>query len=155
MKICILVRALPVHIKGGQEKHTISLANALAKSGNEVHLVTSSHPDGLKFIEENVFKKFGSTGIQECLNKTVFDVLDYIVVYPVADINKLTDKKKNVLPDAHLVKNGTTLKEFAFAIHSDIGEKFIGGLEAKTKRKLGADYPLKNNDVIEILFQKR
>jgi len=110
---------------------------------------------GLKFIEEKVLNKYGSTGIQECLNKAVFDVLDYIVVYPVADINKLTDKKGNVLPDAFLVKNGTTLKEFAFSIHSDIGEKFIGGLEAKTKRKLGADYVLKKNDVIEILFQKR
>jgi len=110
---------------------------------------------GLKYMEEKVLKKYGSTGIQDCLNKSVFDVLDHIVVYPVADINKLTDKKKNVLPDAFLVKNGTTLKEFAFAIHTDIGEKFIGGLEAKTKRKLGADYILKNNDVVEILFQKR
>ncbi len=110
---------------------------------------------GLKYIEGNVLKKYGSTGIQECLNKSVFNVLDYIVVYPVADINKLTDKKGNVLPDAFLVKNGTTLKEFAFSIHSDIGEKFIGGLEAKTKRKLGADYILKNEDVVEILFQKR
>jgi len=110
---------------------------------------------GLEYIEENVLKKHGSTGIQECLNKSVFDVLDHIVVYPVADINKLTDKKGNVLPDAFLVKNGTTLKEFAFSIHSDIGEKFIGGLEAKTKRKLGADYVIQKNDVIEILFQKR
>jgi ribosome-binding ATPase YchF (GTP1/OBG family) len=110
---------------------------------------------GLKFIEGKVLNKYRSTGIQECLNKAVFDVLDYIVVYPVADINKLTDKKGNVLPDAFLVKNGTTLKEFAFIIHSDIGEKFIGGLEAKTKRKLGADYVLQNSDVIEILFQKR
>ena len=110
---------------------------------------------GLKFIEENVVKKYGSTGIQECLNKSVFDVLDYIVVYPVADINKLIDNKGNVLPDAFLVKRGTTLKEFAFIIHSDIGEKFIGGLEAKTKRKLGADYILQKNDVVEILFQKR
>ena len=111
--------------------------------------------EGLKFIEENVLKKYESTGIQECLNKAVFDVLDYIVVYPVADINKLTDNKGNVLPDAFLVKRGTTLKEFAFIIHSDIGEKFIGGLEAKTKRKMGADYVLQNNDVVEILFQKR
>jgi len=111
--------------------------------------------EGLRFIEKNVLDEYGSTGIQECLNKAVFDVLDYIVVYPVADINKLTDKKKNVLPDAFLVKNGTTLKEFAFSVHSDIGDKFIGGLEAKTKRKLGADYILQNNDVVEILFQKR
>jgi len=117
--------------------------------------VDEKQKGGLEYIEENVLKKYGSTGIQECLDKSVFDVLDYIVVYPVADINKLTDKKGNVLPDAFLVKNGTTLKEFAFSIHSDIGEKFIGGLEAKTKRKLGADYVLKNNDVVEILFQKR
>jgi len=110
---------------------------------------------GLKFIEEKVLKKYGSTGIQECLNKSVFDVLDYIVVYPVADINKLTDNKGNILPDAFLVKRGTTLKELAFIIHSDLGEKFIGGLEAKTKRKLGADYVLQKDDVVEILFQKR
>jgi len=31
----------------------------------------------------------------------------------------------------------------------------MGGLEAKTKKKLGADYVLQNDDVIEILFQKR
>ncbi|MDI6826237.1 MAG: redox-regulated ATPase YchF [Candidatus Aenigmarchaeota archaeon] len=109
---------------------------------------------GLETIKNEVIKKYGSAGVQECLNKAVFSVLDYIVVYPVADINKLSDKKGNVLPDAFLVKNGTTLKEFAFSIHSEIGERFIGGLEAKTKRKLGADYTLKNNDVIEILFKR-
>lgn len=111
--------------------------------------------EGLKFIREKVLRKYGSTGIQECLNKAVFDVLDYIVVYPVADIDRLSDKKGNILPDAFLVKRGTTLKEFAFSVHSEIGEKFIGGLEARTKRKLGADYVLKNNDVVQILFQKR
>ncbi len=109
---------------------------------------------GLEFIEKNILEKYGSTGIQECLNTSVFGVLDYIVVYPVADVNKLTDKKGNVLPDAYLAKRGTTLKEFAFMIHSDIGEKFIGGLDAKKKIKLGAGYELQNNDVIEILFQK-
>jgi hypothetical protein len=111
--------------------------------------------NALETIQNEVIKKYGSTGVQECLNRAVFDKLDYIVVYPVADINKLTDNKSNVLPDAFLVKKGTTLKEFAFLVHSDIGEKFIGGLEAKTKRKLGADYVLQNNDVVEILFQKR
>jgi ribosome-binding ATPase YchF (GTP1/OBG family) len=146
--------AAEIALKTAKEKGLVEYKiNSLSiKDGSKMDV---KQKDGLKFIEENVLKKYGSTGIQECLNKTVFDVLDYIVVYPVADINKLTDKKDNVLPDAHLVKNGTTLKEFAFEIHSDIGEKFIGGLEAKTKRKLGADYIIQNNDVIEILFQKR
>jgi len=128
--------------------------------GDDFKVVDPSRLDGrqkdaLETIQNEVIKRYGSTGVQECLNRAVFDMLSYIVVYPVADINKLSDKSDNVLPDAFLVKNGTTLKEFAFLVHSDIGEKFIGGLEAKTKRKLGADYILQNNDVVEILFQKR
>ena len=56
LKICILVRALPIHIWGGQEKHTITLAKALAKAGNEIHIVTSAHPEGIDFIEKDFIK---------------------------------------------------------------------------------------------------
>jgi ribosome-binding ATPase YchF (GTP1/OBG family) len=108
----------------------------------------------LEMIKENVLKKFGSTGIQKALNFTVFEILNFIVVYPVADANKLSDTKGNVLPDAFLVKKGTTLKEFAFSIHTDIGEKFICGIDARTKKKLSADYELKDNDVFEIVYRK-
>jgi len=108
----------------------------------------------LEMIKENVLKKFGSTGIQKALNFTVFEILNFIVVYPVADANKLLDTKGNVLPDAFLVKKGTTLKEFAFSIHTDIGEKFICGIDARTKKKLSADYELKDNDVFEIVYRK-
>jgi len=145
--------AAEIALKKAHEKGLIDYNRSFTvKDGSKID---GKQKDGLKFIQESVLKKYTSTGIQDCLNKAVFDVLDYIVVYPVADINKLTDKKKNVLPDAFLVKKGSTLKEFAFTVHTDIGEKFIGGLEAKTKRKLGADYVLKNDDVVEILFQKR
>jgi len=146
--------AAEIALKNAKEKELIEYDTSSFTIKDESKMSTKQ-VEGLRYIEKNVIEEYGSTGIQECLNKAVFDVLDHIVVYPVADINKLTDKKKNVLPDAFLVKNGTTLKEFAFSIHSDIGDKFIGGLEAKTKRKLGADYILQNNDVIEILFQKR
>jgi hypothetical protein len=107
----------------------------------------------LETIREKVLKKFGSTGIQIALNFTIFDVLQYIVVYPVADSNKLSDTKGNILPDAFLVKKGTTLKEFAFSIHSDIGEKFTCGIDARSKKKLSADYELRDNDVIEIVYR--
>jgi ribosome-binding ATPase YchF (GTP1/OBG family) len=30
-------------------------------------------------------KKFGGTGLQQALNTAIFDVLRYIVVYPVED----------------------------------------------------------------------
>lgn len=108
----------------------------------------------LEFIRKEVIDKYGSTGIQNCLNKAVFDLLNYIVVYPVADADKLCDKDKNILPDAWLVPNGTNLRTFAFMIHTEIGEKFICGIDVRTKRRLAADYLLKNNDVIEIAFTK-
>ncbi|MEM7815754.1 MAG: YchF-related putative GTPase, partial [Candidatus Aenigmatarchaeota archaeon] len=106
----------------------------------------------LDFIRKNVLEKYGSTGVQQCLNSMVFDVLKMIAVYPVADINKLSDQYGNVLPDAHLVPKGTTLKELAFRIHSEIGENFIGGLNIE-KKKIGADYELKDGDVVEILVK--
>lgn len=109
--------------------------------------------DALDFIKKNVLEKYGSTGIQDCLNKLVFEMLEQIVVYPVANINKLTDTKGNVLPDAHLVRKGTRLKEFAAKVHTDLAESFIGGLNLE-KKKIGADYELKDGDVVEILFKK-
>jgi len=108
----------------------------------------------LQIIRENVIKKFGSTGIQRALNFTVFEILDCIVVYPVADANRLSDNKGNVLPDAFLVKRGTTLREFAYSIHTEIGEKFICGIDARSKKKLSAEYELKDGDVFEIIHRK-
>ncbi|MDI6799044.1 MAG: redox-regulated ATPase YchF [Candidatus Aenigmarchaeota archaeon] len=108
----------------------------------------------LKLIKEEVIEKYGSTGVQDCLNKAVFELLNYIAVYPVADSNKLTDKEGNVLPDVFLVPRKTTVKELAFKVHTELGEKFICGIDARTKRRLASDYELKNNDVIEIAFAK-
>jgi ribosome-binding ATPase YchF (GTP1/OBG family) len=108
----------------------------------------------LELIRENVLKRFGSTGIQNALNYTIFDALKYIVVYPVADANKLVDTKGNVLPDAFLVKEGTLLRKFAFSIHTEIGEKFICGIDGRSKKKLSADYQLKDGDVVEIVYKK-
>lgn len=108
----------------------------------------------LEFIKREVIDKFGSTGIQLCLNKAVFETLNYIAVYPVADANKLTDKDHNILPDVFLVPNGTTMKNFAFKVHTELGEKFITGIDARTKLRLAVDYKLKNRDVVSIVFGK-
>ncbi|MBO8182057.1 MAG: redox-regulated ATPase YchF [Archaeoglobus sp.] len=107
----------------------------------------------LKALEliRNFLKKNGGTGVQEALNKMVFDILNYIVVYPVEDENKYTDTKGNVLPDALLVKKGTTAKELAFLIHTDIGKHFIHAIDARKKMRIADDYELKHNDVIKIV----
>ena len=43
MKICILARALPCHLHGGLEYHTVTLAKTLAQNGNSVTILTTSH----------------------------------------------------------------------------------------------------------------
>jgi len=96
-------------------------------------------------------KKYGGTGVQKVINSVVFDLLNYIVVYPVEDENRFTDTKGNVLPDAFLVKKGTTARDLAYMIHTDIGENFIYAIDAKKKVRIGEDYELKHNDVIKIV----
>ncbi len=109
---------------------------------------------GLDFVKKNVLDKFGSTGVQECLDAAVFKLLNYIVAYPVANINHLTDKKGKVLPDALLVPDKITLKEFAGKVHTEMADKFIGGIDFKKRMKIGADYQLSDGEVVEILFGK-
>jgi ribosome-binding ATPase YchF (GTP1/OBG family) len=108
----------------------------------------------LEFIKKEVIEKYGSTGVQVALNKAVFELVNYIVVYPVEDENRLTDKDGNVLPDAFLMPPGSTALDLAFKVHTELGEKFICAIDARTKKKLGKDYTLKNNDVIKIVFGK-
>jgi hypothetical protein len=108
--------------------------------------------EALNFIREKVLKRFGSTGVQDVINTAVFSRLEMITVYPVASIGKLADSKGNILPDAYLVRRGTVLKEFAGMIHTDLADSFIGGLDI-TKKKIGADYQLKDGDVVEVLFK--
>lgn len=108
----------------------------------------------LEFIKLRILAKYGSTGVQQCLDKAIFGLLDSIVVYPVANRNKLSDKEGRVLPDAFIVPRGTTVKELAYKVHTDLGDKFICGVDVRTKRKLAADHELKHKDVVEIMTAK-
>lgn len=110
--------------------------------------------NALEFIRENVLKKYGNTGVQQALDKAAFEALNLIVVYPVEDENKYADKHGNVLPDAFLVPRGTTTRELAYKVHTDIGENFICGIDARTKMKLSADHELKDGDVVKISSSK-
>ena len=102
-------------------------------------------------LAKNVLTKIQTTGVQKILNSIIFDVLDMIIVYPVEDETKLTNKQGQVLPDARLLKNGSTAKQLAFTIHQDIGNGFLHAIDAKTKQRIGADHKLKNGDIIKII----
>ncbi|MFH1623509.1 MAG: TGS domain-containing protein, partial [Candidatus Aenigmatarchaeota archaeon] len=108
----------------------------------------------LEFIKMRILANYGTTGVQQCLDRAVFKLLDSIVVYPVANANKLSDGQGRVLPDAMLVPRGTTVREFAFRIHTDIGNKFVCGVDVRTRRRLASDYALKDRDVVEIMTSK-
>jgi len=114
--------------------------------------LNSKEIETLNNIKKKILKKYGSTGIQRAINYAVFDILKMIVVYPVYDEKKLTDKDGNVLPDAHIVPLDMNIRDFVKEkIHSDLAKNFIYAIDARSKIKLGKDYILKNNDVIKIV----
>lgn len=102
-------------------------------------------------IVSKFIKLHGSTGVQEIINLACFSLLERIVVYPVEDDSKLSDKKGNILPEAYLLSKESTAKDLAHAIHEELGKGFLFAIDVRTKRRLGADHVLKNNDVIKIV----
>jgi len=110
-----------------------------------------------KGILENLqalINKFGSTGVQAALDTAVFDILKMIPVFPVHDVSTLADKDGNVLPDAYLIPEGTTIRQFAGKIHTDFAKTFIHGIDARTKKRIGEDHVLKSCDVVKIVSAK-
>ena len=99
-----------------------------------------------KFMENN-----NGLGIQQCLEKAVYELLDMIVVFPVENEHNFTDKEGRVLPDSYLLKKGSTAEDLAFEVHSDIGEGFIRAIDARTDRVIGRDHELENGDIIKIV----
>lgn len=108
----------------------------------------------LERIREKVFDKWGNTGLQEALNQSFFKLLDMVIVYPVEDSDKLTNHQGQVLPDCYLVPRGTTAKQFAGEIHSDLKEGFLFAVDARSKKRLGDSYILEDNDIIQIVSAK-
>ena len=109
----------------------------------------------LEAIREKVLQKKGSTGIQDAMNMAYFKLLNMITVYPVEDLEHLSDHNGRVLPDAYLIPKGTTAHQFAYLIHTELGESFIYAIDARDKRRIGEDAILKDRDVISIVSAKK
>lgn len=105
----------------------------------------------LNYIKESVLDKYGSTGVQEALNKIIFDLLNMLVVFPVEDEHKMCDSKGNILPDAILIRKGAHPRDLAYVIHTDIGESFMHAMDARSCRRVSSDYELKSGDIISII----
>lgn len=112
--------------------------------------ITKAQKKGLEAIQK-VIERLGGSGVQECINRTVFELLDLIVVYPVEDEGKWSDKSGNMLPDAYLMKRGSNCHDLAYQIHTEIGDRFLYAVDARTRLRLGEKHEMKNGDVIKIV----
>jgi len=113
--------------------------------------LTPEQRKALEYIEENVLKRYGSTGVQEALDKAVFELLGMVAVFPVENEKKLTDSKGNVLPDVYLVHRDSTAKDLAYEIHTELGEKFAFAIDALTGRRLSSNEKLSHRMVVKIV----
>ncbi len=104
---------------------------------------------GLNKIRE-FMERYTGTGVQKALEAALFNELGVIAVFP-GGADGLGDEHGNILPDCFLMPQGTTAEDFAFHIHSDIGEGFLHAIDCRNNRQIGADHELEHRDVIEIV----
>jgi len=129
----------------GQEKFRIK----------EKAKLTPKQEAALNYIEKRVMGKWFNTGIQQALNTVVFKLLKTNMVYPVSDEQKFTDHHTNVLPDVHLMPDGTTPVDLARSIHTTLAENYILAIDAKTGIRLPRDYNLRHKDIIKIVTRPK
>ena len=111
--------------------------------------------NALKMVEERVMKVYGGTGVQDAIDGAFFDLLKAIIVFPVEDETKFSDKDGRVLPDAYVMRGGSTALDLAKTVHSELAEGFLYAVDARTGKRLGADHVLNNRDVVKIVSSSK
>ena len=105
----------------------------------------------LTYIKRSILGQYMRTGVQFALNVAVFKLLRMNTVYPVYNVEKLSDKRGNVLPDVYLLESGSTVKDLAGHVHSDLTKGLLYAVDARTGLRLPADYTIKDRDVLSIV----
>ncbi len=113
--------------------------------------LTPAQSNALRMVDEKVMKIYGRTGVQDAINQAFFDLLNAIVVFPVEDEAKLSDKEGRVLPDAFVMKGGSTAIDLARTVHSELADSFLYAVDARTGKRLGSDHVLGNRDIVKIV----
>jgi ribosome-binding ATPase YchF (GTP1/OBG family) len=117
--------------------------------------LSQSQITALETVREKILIKNGSTGVQNAINMAYFKLLNMITVYPVEDVEHFADHNGRVLPDAYLVPYGTTARQFAYIIHTELGESFIYAVDARERKRIGENTVLRDRDVISIVSAKK
>jgi len=117
----------------------------------DVSKLSPAQANALEMVRDKVMMVFGGTGVQTAINQAYFGLLGSVVVYPVEDETRLSDKEGNVLPDAYVMKGGSTALDLARTVHSELADSFLYAIDARTGKRLSADHPLADRDIIKIV----
>ncbi len=109
----------------------------------------------LSFIRKDILGEYMRTGVQFAINVAVFKLLKMNAVYPVADVQKMSDKHGNVLPDVYLMKSGSTVEDLAREVHSELAKGLLYAMDARDGLRLPTNYQLKDRDVLSIVSAKK
>ena len=112
--------------------------------------ISDAQREGLETIRE-VMAENGGTGVQAAIDTAVYDTLDMITVYPVENETRWTDGSGETLPDAFLLPRGSTPRDLAYAVHSDIGDGYLHAVDARSDRRIGEDHELSEGDVVKVV----
>jgi ribosome-binding ATPase YchF (GTP1/OBG family) len=105
----------------------------------------------LNFIRKDILGEYMRTGVQFAINVAVFKLLKMNAVYPVADIQKFSDKHGNVLPDVYLMRSGSTVEDLAKEVHTELAKGLLYALDGRDGIRLPVNYQLKDRDVLSIV----
>jgi ribosome-binding ATPase YchF (GTP1/OBG family) len=110
--------------------------------------VSAEQEQGLEHIQRFV-GEYGGTGVQQALETALFDVLGCVAIFP-GSANGKSDEE-GVFRDCFLLPSNSTTEDFAYHLHSDIGEGLLHGIDCRSTRQVGASHELEHRDVVEII----
>ena len=111
--------------------------------------VSMEQKRGLEQIRGFV-SEYGGTGVQETLEAALFDVLGVVPVFP-GSAKGVKNEDGKVLRDCFLLPPDATVEDFAYFLHTDIGDGLLHGIDCRSKRQVGAGHELESRDVVELI----
>ncbi|MFD1585593.1 redox-regulated ATPase YchF [Halorientalis brevis] len=90
---------------------------------------------------------FEGTGVQQAIETALFEEFGAIAVFPGAESPQ---EDGTFLQDCFVLPEGATAEEFAYFLHTDIGDGFLHGKDVRSGRQIGSDHELDHRDVVEI-----
>lgn len=98
--------------------------------------------------------KLGSTGVADAIDRTVYGLAGYTVAFPVEDETHYSNHFGKVLPDAILLKRGSTAVDLAAAIHADLAKHFLYAIDCEKKTRISKELALPMGAVVKIVATK-